>query len=180
MMIECNYNKYFKKVRSNNRVYSVPVLKDTCINCKNKKECGLHRFSNPRKNNEILIQNLLGLKDYIKESLFIARNIQKDIDKGLYSDSYTFKLVKLGDAPLKGVVYKNEGLGYTVEYTVEEYLEQYPEEADDKKLVGVHKVEEVEDVCYGLNIQELESDLEYINQELSRLNVNNRIVERSV
>ena len=179
-MIECNYNRYFQKIRSNNRVYSVPVLKNTCINCKNKKECNLHRFTNPRRNNEILIRNLLELKDYIKESLFIARNIQKDIDNGLYSDSYTFKVVKLSDAPLKGVIYKNEDVGYTVEYTVEEYLEEYPEEADNRKLVGVHKVEEVDDVCYGLNIQELESDLEYINEELSRLNINNRIVERSV
>ena len=59
-------------------------------------------------------------------------------------------------------------------------MEEYPEEADNRKLVGVHKVEEVDDVCYGLNIQELESDLEYINEELSRLNINNRIVERSV
>lgn len=175
-MIECNYNKYFKRIKSDNRILSVPILKDTCINCKHKDECKLHRFNNPKKNNEVLVQNLLQIKDYILESIREFKSIKKDIDDGLYENTYTFKVIQLKDAPLKGVVYRTEEFGHTIEYSVEEYLENFPEEGDKRKLVGVHKVEEPSDVCYGLNIRELETDLEYINNELRRLNENNKIV----
>lgn len=135
-------------------------------------------FNNPKKNNELIIQNLLEVKDFITESLKEARNIQKDIDDGGYEEAYSFRFMKLDEAPEDSVIIEVEGFGNPIQYSYDEYLAKYPHMLTRKKLVGIPNIKSSEDVCYGLNIKELESDLEYINEELRRYNANNKMIQR--
>lgn len=176
-MIYCEYNKYFAKIRQENRVVSIPILKNTCIHCKYNNECHMTKLHNTRKNNEFLITNFLELRDYIKECLNEYGRIEKDIEAGLYDESYTYRFIKLNEVPNKAeaVIHKTDECGEVDQCTVEEYLTLYPNESTKKRLVGIHKVKEVSDVCYGLNKVELEKDLEYINNQLKYYNKNNKI-----
>ena len=177
-MIYCEYNNVFEKIRDGNRIKSVPILKHTCINCDYKHFCPITKTNVKRNNNEYLIKNLLVLKDKIKEDIKEYYRIQQEIDDGLYSDSYKFDLIRLDEVRNKenSVVYEVDDDGLTVEYTVKEYLNKYPHHHNKKKLVGYKKVEKVSDVVYGLNIRELENDLEYVNEELRVLNKKNGVI----
>lgn len=175
-MIYCDYDEHFQKIRTNNRIISIPIFKNTCVNCEFKKECGLHKFNNPRKNNELIIDNLLDVKYFLKESKKEAIQIQKDIDDGYYSDTYSYKLMSLNEAPLDGVVFEVKGFDTTM-YSVDEYLKLYPNDIDKRKLVGVKGIDKPSDVCVGLDIEELESDLEYIDDELRKYNVKNKVIK---
>ena len=180
-MIYCNYDFHFKKVKQKNRIISIPILKNTCINCKHKEECNITKMKPIRQNNELLLESFYQLKDYIEECILEYKRVEYEIENGVYSETYTHKVMVLDDVPNKkeSVTYKTDPYGVTDQYTVYEYLIKYPQDRYVKKLVGIHKVKEVSDVLYGLNIKELESDLEYINQEISRLNEKNKITKRS-
>lgn len=175
-MIYCEYDKHFMKIKEGNRIKSIPVLKNTCIECKYKMECSINKSNNPRRNNEIIIQNLLLLKDNIKDEIKEYYRIKDDIGKGLYSDSYVFDLKRLDEVSFDSVVYEKDEDNLLIEYTVKEYLEKYPHHIHKTKLVGYKKVEKVSDVIYGLNIVELESDLEYVNEQLRYYNRKNGVM----
>lgn len=177
-MIYCEYNKVFEKIRDKDRIKSVPVLKNTCLNCNYKSFCPITKTNNHRNNNEYLVKNLLFLKDNIKENIREYYRIDNDIKNGLYKDSYKFDLIKLGEVEdkLNSVVYDSTSEGLLIEYSVEEFLNKQPHLVDKKKLVGYKKVTEVSDVVYGLDIRELEEDLDYVNEELRRLNKDNGVI----
>ena len=181
-MIYCEYNFHFEKIRQNNRILSVPILKNTCINCKFKEECHIPKFNSIKKNNEFLIDNLLQLKEYIEECIIEYNRLDSEIKDGKYQDAYTFDLIMLDDVPNKdeSIVHKADEYGVLNQYTVNEYLELYPQDIHKKKLVGIHKVKTVSDIVVGLNKQELEEDLKWVNEELRILNqANKKYIKRS-
>ena len=117
------------------------------------------------------------------ELLFkIAEVLDVEIKDGKYQDAYTFDLVMLDDVSNKdeSIVHKADEYGVLNQYTVNEYLELYPQDIHKKKLVGIHKVKTVSDIVVGLNKQELEEDLKWVNEELIILNqANKKYIKRS-
>lgn len=165
--MECAYNIYFRNHRKGNRIISVPILKNTCSKCEDRENCRISRFNKNIKQDDLdreLRQDLIQYYKYLKESIDQYKDIESDIKKGKYKDKYICELTKLSEAPLSAMV-----MDETDKITVEEYLQRHPDHKDKMRILGMRKIEKVSDVAYGLNIEELKEDLEYVKRELDKL-----------
>lgn len=165
--MECSYNIYFRNHRKGHRIISVPIMKNTCSCCDDKYTCRLSRFNKNIQQDELdkeLRHDLIQYYKYLEESIKQYKDIERDISKGKYANKYVCELTKLSEAPLSAMVMDN-----TEKITVEEYLKRHPDHKDRMRVLGIRKVENVSDVQYGLNIDELMEDLEYTKRELNKL-----------
>ena len=165
--MECDYNIYFRNHRKGNRIISVPILKNTCSKCENRENCRISKYNNNINQDDLdreLRQDLIQYYKYLKESIKQYKDIESDIKKGKYKDKYICELTKLSEAPLSAMV-----MDETERITVEEYLQRYPDHINKMRILGMRKVEKVSDVAYGLNLEDLKEDLEYVKGELDKL-----------
>lgn len=167
LMMECNYNIHFRKHRKGNRIISVPILKNTCSECDYKYECRISIFNTNIRQDELdesLRNDLVQYRNYLREGITQYKTIENDIKNGKYDGKYVCELTKLSEAPLSSMIIDD---GEKI--TVEEYLKRHPTHKHRNRILGMKKVEKVSDVVYGLNLNELLEDLEYVEEALKEL-----------
>lgn len=165
--MECNYNIYFRKHRKGNRIISVPILKNTCSECDYKYDCKISIFNKRIREDELdksLRKDLVQYRNYLKEGIGQYKSIENDIRNGKYDDKYVCELTKLSEAPDSAMI-----MDGTEKVTVKEYLERHPTHKHRNRILGMKRVEKVSDVVYGLNLNEMLEDLEYVENELKKL-----------